>query len=43
MEDEWDGKAIVNALNPLLKDIDLAYLYDKYVENGLISEDGYCM
>lgn len=42
MEEEWDGKAIVNALNPLLKDDDLADLYDKYVNEGLISEDGYC-
>ena len=42
MEEEWDGKTIVNALNPLLKDEDLADLYDKYVNEGLISEDGYC-
>lgn len=42
MEEEWDGKAIINALNPLLKDDDLADLFDKYVSEGLIHEDGYC-
>lgn len=36
MEDEWDGKAIINALNPYLKDSDLAELYDKFVEQGII-------
>ena len=41
MEEEWDGKTIVNALNPLLKDDDLAGLYDKYVSDGLINEEGY--
>lgn len=41
MEDEWDGKAIINALEPLLKDEDLAGLFDQYVSEGLISEDGY--
>lgn len=36
MEDEWDGKAIINALNPLLKDDDLANLYDRLVIEGVI-------
>lgn len=36
MEDEWDGTAIINALNPYLKDDDLAGLYDKLVEEGVI-------
>lgn len=36
MEEEWDGKAIINALNPYLKDSDLAELYDKMVADGII-------
>ena len=36
MEDEWDGKAIINALNPLLKDDDLALLYDRLIADGVI-------
>lgn len=36
MEDEWDGKAIINALNPYLKDQDLADLYDNLVKDGII-------
>jgi len=43
MEDELDGKAIINLLCPLLKDEDLANLYNKLVQEGSISEDGYCM
>jgi len=43
MEDELDGKAIITLLCPLLKDEDLANLYDKLVQEGSISEDGYCM
>jgi hypothetical protein len=42
MEEEWDGKAIINALNPLLKDGDLAELYDKFVSDGAFPEDWYC-
>ena len=38
MEDEWDSTPIINALNPLLKDEDLADLYDKYVNEGIIRE-----
>ena len=38
MEDEWDGKAIINALNPLLQDEDLANLYDQLVKDGVIRE-----
>ena len=36
MEEEWDSKAIINALNPYLKDSDLAELYDKMVADGII-------
>lgn len=36
MEEEWDGKAIINVLNPLLKDSDLADLYDRLVAEGVI-------
>lgn len=36
MEDEWDGKAIINALNPYLKDSDLASLYDQLVKDKVI-------
>lgn len=36
MEEELDGKAIINALNPYLKDSDLAELYDKMVADGII-------
>lgn len=42
MEDELDGKAILNMLNPYLKDSDLAQIFDRLVENGTISEEGYC-
>ena len=38
MEDEWDGKAIINTLNPYLKDEDLAGLYDRLVSDGIIRE-----
>lgn len=38
MEDEWDGKAIINALNPYLKDEDLAVLYDRLAKDGVIRE-----
>ena len=36
MEDEWDGKAIINALNPYLRDEDLADLYDNMVDDGFL-------
>ena len=36
MEAEWGGKVIINALNPYLKDSDLAELYDKMVADGII-------
>lgn len=36
MEEEWDSKVIINALNPYLKDSDLAELYDKMVADGII-------
>lgn len=36
MEEEWDSKAIINALNPYLKDSDLAELYDEMVSDGII-------
>jgi len=36
MEDEWDGKAIINALNPYLRDEDLADLYDNLVDDGFL-------
>ena len=42
MEDELDGKAILNVLKPLLKDSDLATIYDKLVSEGSISPEGYC-
>lgn len=42
MEDELDGKTIINMLNPFLKDSDLAGLYDSLVKDGIISEEGYC-
>ncbi len=38
MEDEWDGKAIINALNPYLKDSDLASLYDQLVKDNVIRQ-----
>lgn len=36
LEDEWDSKAIINLLNPILKDEDLANIYDKLTEEGII-------
>lgn len=42
MEDELDGKTILNVLNPYLKDSDLATIYDKLVSEGIISPEGYC-
>ena len=38
MEEEWDGTAIINVLNPYLRDEDLASLYDNFVEEGIIRE-----
>ena len=38
MEEEWDSTPIINALNPFLKDEDLASLYDKFVGDGIIRE-----
>jgi len=42
MEDELDQKTIIDLLNPLLDDDDLADLYDKFVSEGAFPEDGYC-
>lgn len=36
MEEEWDSTAVIRALEPLLKDEDLAALYDDFVEKGII-------
>lgn len=36
MEEEWDGSAIINALNPYLRDNELASLYDKLVRDNVI-------
>lgn len=38
MEDNWDSTAIINALNPYLKDEQLAGLYDQLVKEGVIRE-----
>lgn len=38
MEENWDGTAIINALNPYLKDEQLADLYDKFVKEGILRE-----
>lgn len=38
MEDSWDPTTIINALNPYLKDEDLAGLYDQLVREGVIRE-----
>ena len=38
MAEDWDGETIVNTLNPYLKDEDLADLYDKLAEDGIIRE-----
>ena len=42
MEDEMDVKTVLRVLNPYLKDSDLAAIYDSLVEDGMISEEGYC-
>lgn len=42
MEDEMDVKTVLRVLNPYLKDSDLAAIYDSLVNDGLISEEGYC-
>ena len=42
MEDEMDVKTVLRVLNPYLKDSDLADIYDSLVEDGMISEEGYC-
>ena len=42
MEDEMDVKTVLRVLNPYLKDSDLAGIYDSLVEDGMISEEGYC-
>lgn len=42
MEDEMDVKTVLRVLNPYLKDGDLAAIYDSLVEDGMISEEGYC-
>lgn len=36
MEEEWEAKDVINALNPLLKDEDLAAIYDDFIERGII-------
>lgn len=36
MEEEWDGKTIINVLNLYLKDEDLADLYDQLKEEGFL-------
>ena len=43
MEDEMDVHTILQVLNPYLKDEDLATIYDSLVNDGMISEDGYCV
>ena len=42
MEDEMDVKTVLRVLNPYLKDSDLAGIYDSLVNDGMISEEGYC-
>jgi hypothetical protein len=42
MEDEMDVKTVLRVLNPYLKDSDLADIYDSLVNDGMISEEGYC-
>lgn len=42
MEDEMDVKTVLRVLNPYLKDGDLADIYDSLVNDGMISEEGYC-
>lgn len=42
MEDEMDVKTVLQVLNPLLKDEDLAAIYDQLVSDGAFPEDGYC-
>lgn len=42
MEDELDTKTVLRVLNPYLKDSDLADIYESLVNDGIISEEGYC-
>jgi len=42
MEDELDAKTILQVLNPYLKDEQLAEVFDRLVDDGSISPDGYC-
>lgn len=42
MEDEMDVNTVLQVLNPYLKDSDLADIYDSLVNDGIISEEGYC-
>lgn len=42
MEDELDAKTILQVLNPYLKDEQLAEVFDRLVDDGAISPDGYC-
>lgn len=42
MEDEMDVKTVLRVLNPYLTDGNLADIYDSLVEDGMISEEGYC-
>lgn len=42
MENEMDAKTVLQVLNPYLKDGDLAGIYDRFVKDGMISEEGYC-
>jgi len=36
MEEEWEAKDVINVLNPLLKDEDLAAIYDDFIKRGII-------
>lgn len=42
MEDELDVSTVLRVLNSYLKDSDLADIYDSLVNDGMISEEGYC-
>lgn len=42
MEDEMDVKTVLRVLNPYLTDGNLADIYDSLVNDGMISEEGYC-
>lgn len=42
MENELDAKTILQVLSPYLKDEQLAEVFDRLVDDGTISPDGYC-